>query len=67
MFWIEMSKATKYDLADILMNKKIKVFTKPVSLKSSEKELTKANFESYLSLEVLVPLYNYFMKLSVNE
>ncbi len=32
-----MSKATKYDLADILMNKKIKVFSKPAILKSNEK------------------------------
>lgn len=45
-----MSKATKYDLADILMNKKIKAFSKPVTLKSSEKELNKSNLEAFLNL-----------------
>ena len=30
-----MSKVTKYDLADIIMNKKIKAFTKPANLKYS--------------------------------
>ena len=43
VFWIEMCKVTKYDLADILMNKKIKVFTKAGSFKSTEKDLTKSN------------------------
>ena len=77
--WIEMFKVTKYDLSDILMNKKLKVFTKTSPLLATscnissatntdkEEEEILANLENYLLINVLVPLYNYFMKLSINE
>ena len=77
--WIEMFKITKYDLSDILMNKKLKVFTKTSPLLTTscnisstintdkEEEEILANLENYLLINVLVPLYNYFMKLSINE
>lgn len=32
-FWIEIFKETKYDLSDILIGKKIKLFTKPIMTK----------------------------------
>ena len=67
ILWIELSKSTKYDLSDILLSKKIKLFTKPISIQSSMKELDKVNVDGFMSMEILVPLYNYFMKLSINE
>lgn len=64
-----MFKLTKYDLSDIIMSKKIKIFTKNAQLKdqTNTQVLTQSNLEDYLLAKVLIPLYNYFMKLSVNE
>lgn len=64
--WIQMFKQTKYDLSDILINKKVKLFTKTSARKENSLQLTKTNFDEYLQSEILIPLYNYFMKLSMN-
>ena len=85
--WIEMFKETKYDLSDIIMNKKLKIFTKNAILKepigsstciSYEDQqnytdnhilhhINPQNLEDFLLSKVLIPLYNYFMKLALNE
>lgn len=64
--WIEMFKITKYDLSEIIMNKKLKVFTRTATFKEVPTALKENNLEDYLLVNVLVPQYNYFMKLSVN-
>jgi hypothetical protein len=35
---IEISKISKYDVCDIILNKKIKIFTKPTKFKYNEIE-----------------------------
>lgn len=41
--WIEMFKETKYDLSDIMINKKIKLFTKTSAGQANTIALTKNN------------------------
>ena len=89
-----MFKLTKYDLSDIIMNKKLKIFTKNSILKESsfsgvgggssthsvnfyeqqtlteqhiQANVNSANLEEFLLTKILIPMYNYFMKLSLNE
>lgn len=40
-----MFKETKYDLSDILINKKVKLFTKTSSRKENSLQLTKSNLD----------------------
>ena len=49
------------------MNKKLKIFTKTATLKQAPSLPREDNLEEYFLVQVLVPQYNYFMKLSVNE
>lgn len=67
MTLIEISKVCKYDICDIILNKKIKVFTKPSKFKHNEIEPKPENLENFVCEELLIPLYNYLMKLSTNE
>jgi hypothetical protein len=64
---IEISKKTKYDVADILINKKLKLFTKSNLKVKLLPTLDKNTLEQYIYIELIIPLYNYFMKLSLNE
>jgi hypothetical protein len=48
------------------MNKKLKVFTKSGKLKQIP-PLCKATLEQHIPTSLLVPLFNYLMKLSMNE
>jgi hypothetical protein len=67
MVLIEISKVCKYDICDIILGKKIKVFTKPSKHKHNEIEPKPENVEAFVCEELLIPLYNYLMKLSTNE
>lgn len=64
---IEIAKVSKYDVCDIILNKKIKVFTKPSKFKHNEIEPRPDKLEEFICEELLIPLYNYLMKLSTNE
>lgn len=64
---IQISKKTKYDVADILINKKIKLFTKSNIKVKLLPTLDKNSLEQYIYIELIIPFYNYFMKLSLNE
>lgn len=67
ILWTEIFKVTKYDLSDILLNKKLKIFTKTAPFKQPFRPtIDQSNVEDYCLVNILVPLYNYFMKLSVN-
>lgn len=48
MALIEISKVCKYDICDIILNKKIKVFTKPCKFKHNEVEPKPENLESFI-------------------
>ena len=67
MVLIEISKISKYDICDIILNKKIKVFTKASKFKHNEIKHKGDQLENYICEELLIPLYNYLMKLSTNE
>lgn len=63
---IQISKETKYDVADILINKKLKLFTKSNLKVKLLPTLDKNSIEHYIYIELVIPMYNYFMKLSLN-
>ena len=49
------------------MTRKMKIFTKVSKLKFPETALDKKTVDIYICSELIVPIYNYLMKLSVNE
>lgn len=68
MFYIiQITKETKYDIADILITKKLKIFTKSNIKVKLLPVLDKNSLDQYIYIELVIPLYNYLMKLSVNE
>lgn len=63
---IEMSKISKYDICDIILNKKMKTFTRPTKYKHNELEPKGDKMEEFILEELLIPMYNYLMKLATN-
>ena len=63
---IEIAKISKYDICDIVLNKKIKTFSKPSKHKHNEIEPKPDKIEEFILEELLIPEYNYLMKISTN-
>ena len=64
---IEIAKISKYDICDIVLNKKIKTFTRPSKHKFNSIEPKADKLDEFVLEELLIPQYNYLMKLATNE
>jgi len=64
---IEIAKISNFDVTDLILSKKIKLFIRPRKSNHNEIEPTPDKLEEYILEELLIPLYNYQMKLWTNE
>lgn len=64
-----ISKVSDYDVVDLITRKKLKAFTEDPEKKTgvSVFEVTPSTKEVYIHKYILMPLYNYMIKLSTND
>lgn len=70
VYLFSISKLSAYDITDLVTRKKLKTFAEEDRKKIvqiSDFELSVANKNTYIQKFILLPLYNYMMKLSTNE
>ncbi len=68
IYLLHISKVTSYDIPEMLMVKKLKVFCEESVKKKIGHtfELTNGNKEDYVHKYVLIPVHNYMIKLAMN-
>lgn len=66
---LDISKTSSYDIPELLIGKKLKLFCEESVKKKIGHtfELTNGNKEEYIHKYVLIPIHNYMIKLGMNE